>query len=184
MYKGRIARFDAPGTPFEIETVSLPERRRPVRSWSRSPAPTSAARTCTPGTAPSPPAAWAVSCPPCSGTRWSARRGAGRRRLRDSNGEAAGGRHPRGVPVLLLLPHLPQLPGGPTQCVPEPEDGDAGPRRRAALLRRRLRRLLPATGRCGGLHRARRRLRRHRCRRQLRTVASDVRARTRRPATR
>ncbi len=25
MYKGRIARFDAPGTPFEIETVSLPE---------------------------------------------------------------------------------------------------------------------------------------------------------------
>ncbi|HME76212.1 MAG TPA: zinc-binding dehydrogenase [Mycobacterium sp.] len=25
MYKGRIARFDAPGQPFEIETVSLPE---------------------------------------------------------------------------------------------------------------------------------------------------------------
>ena len=25
MYKGRIARFDAPGKPFEIETVSLPE---------------------------------------------------------------------------------------------------------------------------------------------------------------
>lgn len=25
MYKGRIARFDAPGTPFEIETVTLPE---------------------------------------------------------------------------------------------------------------------------------------------------------------
>ncbi|KAA0114643.1 zinc-binding dehydrogenase [Mycolicibacterium sp. P9-22] len=27
MYKGRIARFDAPGTPFEIHTVSLPEVR-------------------------------------------------------------------------------------------------------------------------------------------------------------
>ena len=25
MYKGRIARFDGPGKPFEIETVSLPE---------------------------------------------------------------------------------------------------------------------------------------------------------------
>ena len=25
MYKGRIARFDAPGTPFQLETVTLPE---------------------------------------------------------------------------------------------------------------------------------------------------------------
>ncbi len=107
-----------------------------------------------------------------------------RRRALGFQRRAPDRRHAGGVPLLLQLPHLPQLPGRPAQRLPEPHDGDARPRRRTALLRGRLWRLLPAARGRRDLHRAGQRQRRDRRRRQLCSVTGHVRARARRHGAR